>query len=73
MPAISDVRAGAAGRKNPALGRPEYAAEFLRRNPRYRTEYARMARMIRTGAVAEAAADAAFARRWGLSFRLCAV
>jgi hypothetical protein len=32
-----------------------------------------MARMIRTGAVAASAAHAVFARRWGLSFRRCAI
>jgi hypothetical protein len=54
-----------------SLGRPEYAAEFLRRDPRFQKEYARMSRMIRKGAVDAANASAAFARRWGLSFRLC--
>ena len=71
MPASPDSRAGAAGNMKPVFGRPEYAAEFLRRNRRYQTDYAKMSRMIATGAVNEPAARQAFARRWGLSFRLC--
>jgi hypothetical protein len=55
-----------------ARGRPELAAEFLKRNTFYRTEHARMQRRIARGAVAREAAEAAFARRWGLSFRLSA-
>lgn len=51
-------------------GRPEFAAEFLRRNRAYHTDHARMVRRIAAGAVSEDAAQAAFARRWGLSFRL---
>ncbi len=50
-------------------GRPEFAAEFLRRNRRYSEDYLRMLRHIATGAVNAVAARAAFARRWGLSFR----
>ena len=70
MPRRSDSGSKAAGNASAALGRPEYAAEFLRRNRRYRIEYARLLRTIQTGAVSEAAARHAFARRWGLSFRL---
>ena len=58
--------------KFPARGRPELAAEFLKRNTSYRAEHARMHRRIARGVVAREAAEAAFARRWGLSFRLCA-
>nr|WP_237437691.1 DUF6499 domain-containing protein [Altericroceibacterium endophyticum] len=58
--------------KSPARGRAELAAEFLKRNRQYRSEHARMRQRIARGAVAEEAAEAAFARRWGLSFRLCA-
>ena len=52
-----------------ALGRAELAAEFLRRNHTYRAEHGQMQQRIADGAVAKNAAEAAFARRWGLSFR----
>lgn len=52
-----------------ALGRADLAAEFLRRNHTYRAEHAQMQKRIADGAVAKNAAEAAFARRWGLSFR----
>lgn len=52
-----------------AIGRADIAAEFLRRNPTYRAEHAQMQQRIASGAVAKNAAEAAFARRWGLSFR----
>ncbi len=53
-----------------ALGRADIAAEFLRRNNTYRAEHAQMQARIASGAVAKNAAETAFARRWGLSFRL---
>ena len=49
-----------------------YAAEFLKRNPAYRAEHARMQAHIASGSVPRATAEDAFARRWGLSFRLSA-
>jgi hypothetical protein len=52
-----------------ALGRADIAAEFLRRNRTYRAELAQMQQRIANGAVAKNAAETAFARRWGLSFR----
>lgn len=52
-----------------ALGRADIAAEFLRRNRIYRAEHAQMRQRIADGAVAKNAAETAFARRWGLSFR----
>ena len=52
-----------------ALGRADIAAEFLRRNRTYRADHAQMQQRIASGAVAKDAAEAAFARRWGLSFR----
>lgn len=52
-----------------ALGRADLAAEFLRRNRTYRSEHAQMQQRIASGAAAKNAAEAAFARRWGLSFR----
>jgi len=47
----------------------DIAAEFLRRNRTYRAEHTQMQQRIADGAVAKNAAEAAFARRWGLSFR----
>ncbi|MDX3885095.1 MAG: DUF6499 domain-containing protein [Sphingomonas sp.] len=61
-----------AGPRPDALGRAEFAALFLRRNRRYRADHASMVHRIAEGAVSEEAAQAALARRWGLSFRLCA-
>lgn len=60
-----------AGGSPGANGRAEIAAEFLRRNRNYRAEYAQMLKRIADGSVAQDAAQAAFARRWGLSFRHC--
>lgn len=57
------------GSLSDAPGRADLAAEFLRRNRTYRAEYAQMQQRIAEGAVAKNAAEAAFARRWGLSFR----
>ena len=73
MPPSQNQGARTASSLATTMGRPEYAAEFLRRNPRFQDEYKRMSRMIRSGAVGESAAHAAFARRWGLSFRLCPI
>lgn len=67
MPPKSNWRSPTGGQAQP--GRPEFAAEFLRRNRRYSEEYARMIRHITSGTVNATAAHAAFARRWGLSFR----
>lgn len=53
-----------------SLGRAELAAEFLKRNRTYRAEHAQMRDRIARGTVAGEAAEAAFARRWGLSFRV---
>ena len=52
-----------------ALGRADLAAEFLRRNRTYRAEHTQMQQRIADGAVAKNAAEMAFVRRWGLSFR----
>jgi hypothetical protein len=57
------------GSLSDALGRADIAAEFLRRNRTYRAEHAEMQQRIASGAVAKNAAEAAFARHWGLSFR----
>lgn len=52
-----------------AIGRADIAAEFLLRNRTYRAEHAQMQQRIADGVVAKNAAETAFARRWGLSFR----
>ena len=52
-----------------AIGRADIAADFLRRNRTYRAEHAQMRERIASGAVAKNAAESAFTRRWGLSFR----
>ncbi|WP_346364227.1 DUF6499 domain-containing protein [Bosea sp. (in: a-proteobacteria)] len=69
MPTPPGRRQRRAGRMSDALGRAELAAEFLRRNRAYRAEHAQMRQRIASGAVAQNAAESAFARRWGLSFR----
>ena len=69
MPTPPRRRPPRAGRMTDALGRADLAAEFLRRNSTYRVEHAQMQTLIANGAVAKDAAEAAFARRWGLSFR----
>lgn len=69
MPTPTERRPRRTGAMSDALGRADLAAEFLKRNRTYRTEHARMQHGIASGAVAKDAAEAAFARRWGLSFR----
>lgn len=69
MPASQSSSRRASGKPPDLLGRPEYAAAFLQRNPAYRAEHAQMQKRIARGVVAKNAAEAAFARRWGLSFR----
>ncbi|MEN2708709.1 transcriptional regulator domain-containing protein [Sphingomonas sp. NPDC092331] len=69
MPTPPGRRQRPAGGLSDASGRAEIAAEFLRRNRTYRAEHAQMQQRIADGAVAKNAAEAAFARRWGLSFR----
>lgn len=69
MPTPPGRRQRRAGGLSDALGRADLAAEFLRRNRTYRAEHAQMQLRIAVGAVAQKAAEAAFARRWGLSFR----
>ena len=70
MPTQSSRRARRRKSNSPALGRAELAAEFLKRNATYRSEHTQMQQRIARGAVVREAAEAAFARRWGLSFRL---
>lgn len=58
-----------AGDTPDALGRAEFAAAFLQRNQRYRADCADMRQRIDEGQQSEVTAQAALARRWGLSFR----
>lgn len=69
MPTPPGRRQRRAGGMAGALWRADLAAEFLRRNRTYRAEHAQMQERIANGAAAKNAAEAAFARRWGLSFR----
>jgi hypothetical protein len=69
MPTPQRRRQRRDGSLSDALGRADIAAEFLRRNHTYRAEHAQIQQRIASGAVAKNAAEAAFARRWGLSFR----
>lgn len=48
------------------LDRPGFAQEFLRRNPRYRSDYQNVMR-ARRGSAEE---QEVMARRWGLAFPL---
>jgi hypothetical protein len=52
------------------LERVGFALEFLRRNPAYRDDYARMQLHIAHRRVDPDKASADLARRWGLRFRL---
>lgn len=72
MPTLPARRQRRTGGPSGASGRAEIAAEFLRRNRTYRAEHTQMLKRIADGSVAQDAAQAAFARRWGLSFRHCA-
>ena len=69
MPTPHSRRSRRDGNLREAIGRADIAAEFLRRNRTYRAEHAQMQQRIADGAVAKNAAELAFARRWGLSFR----
>lgn len=69
MPTPQRRRQRRDGNLSGALGRADIAAEFLRRNRTYRAEHTQMQQRIADGAVAKNAAESAFARRWGLSFR----
>lgn len=69
MPTPPGRRQRRVGRLSDALGRADLAAEFLRRNRTYRAEHAQMQQRIAAGTVTKKAAESAFARRWGLSFR----
>ena len=51
------------------LERPGFAAEFLRRDTRYRRDFAHTQRQIARASVDAETARAGLARRWGLRFR----
>ncbi|MFV4725616.1 transcriptional regulator domain-containing protein [Mycobacterium tuberculosis] len=51
------------------LGRPEIAAEFLRRNQHFRDDQAELAGRVATGKLTAEATNAELAHRWGVSFR----
>ena len=72
MPRSSNKRTNGGEKAAESLGRAEFAAEFLKRNRSYRAEHAQMEQRIARGSIARQTAEAAFARRWGLSFRLYA-
>ncbi|WP_448658273.1 transcriptional regulator domain-containing protein [Sphingomonas sp. CJ99] len=72
MPRSANKRTSGSEKTADTLGRAELAAEFLKRNHNYRAEHAQMEQRIARGSIARQAAEAEFARRWGLSFRLCA-
>lgn len=48
---------------------PDFAQEFLRRNPGYRRDYRRVSRQIADGRMTAAGASEAVSK-WGLVFRL---
>lgn len=50
------------------LDRSGFAAEFLRRNAGYRTDYTRTLRQIARGRADPSIPSAELARRWGLCF-----
>ena len=50
------------------LERPGFSVEFLRRNPNYRSEFARTLRRITQGTADAKAASEKLACRWGLLF-----
>lgn len=50
-------------------GRPEIAAEFLRRNQHFRSDQTQLAHRVAMGKLTEADAQVELARRWGVVFR----
>lgn len=48
---------------------PDFAQEFLRRNPDYRRDYRRVTRQVAAGRMTTAGASEAVSK-WGLVFRL---
>lgn len=52
------------------LDLPGFAQEFLRRNPRYRADHRKL--MRQSAREGETGTQEVMARKWGLSFPLCA-
>lgn len=71
MPPASDWRSASTAQKLMRLDRPQFAAEFLRRNPDYNEDYRNTQDQIASGSLAHDAAMERLARRWGLSFPAC--
>lgn len=71
MPPASDWRSASTAEKLIRLDRPQFAAEFLRRNPDYNEDYRNTQDQIASGALAYDAGMERFALRWGLSFPAC--
>lgn len=72
MPPASDWRSSSTAKKLMSLDRPQFAAEFLRRNPAYNKDYRNTQEQIASGALGHDAGMERLARRWGLSFPACA-
>lgn len=71
MPPASDWRSASTAEKLIALDRPQFAAEFLRRNHGYNEDYRNTQNQIASGALAQDVGMERLARRWGLSFPAC--
>jgi hypothetical protein len=64
----ADWRSADAYQELRSLDAPAFAFEFLRRNPDFREDHARLARKARRRQLDAGDADA-FAERWGVRFR----
>lgn len=68
MPPVSDWQSASTAEKLMRLDRPQFAAEFLRRNYDYIKDYRNTQDQIASGLLAYDAGMERLARRWGLSF-----
>lgn len=71
MSPASDWRSTDTAEKLMQLDRPQFAVEFLRRNPDYKNDYGSTQEQIASGALRRDAGLEGLARRWGLSFPAC--
>lgn len=71
MPPASDWRSASTAEKLIKLDRPQFAAEFLRRNHDYIEDYRNAQDQIASGALAYDVGMERLALRWGLSFPAC--